>query len=172
MPPILETARLQLREMTRDDLDFIATMMADPEVARYYERRFSRDDAEEWLERQLTRYRRDGHGLWLAVDRATAQPVGQVGLALQEVEGMRLPEVGWVLHRGYWGRGFATEAGAACRDAAFERWHYDRLICLVRPVNVPSINVARRLGMIEARRVQFHGFEHIMFAVVPTRIEG
>lgn len=33
---ILETSRLVLREMSQDDLDFAAAMLADPEVMRYY----------------------------------------------------------------------------------------------------------------------------------------
>jgi RimJ/RimL family protein N-acetyltransferase len=87
---ILETPRLLLREMVPGDLDFVAAMLSEPDVSRYYERLFTRADAEEWLGRQLDRYRRDGHGLWLLADRHDGTPVGQVGLALQEVEGERL----------------------------------------------------------------------------------
>ncbi len=160
---ILETPRLRLREMVPDDLDFLATMLGNPDVSRYYERRFTRSDAEEWLERQLDRYRRDGHGLWLVTDREDDAPLGQVGLALQEVEGERLPEVGWLLHRPFWGHGYATEAGAAVRDAAFSRWRYPRVISLIRPENVPSQKVAQRIGMMAGRRVGFHGYVHIVF---------
>ena len=109
------------------------------------------------------RYRRDGKGLWLTVERETGNPVGQVGLAFQDVEGERHPEIGWLLDRAYWGRGYATEAGAAIRDAAFNQWGYDHVISLIRPVNVNSQRVALRLGMTEGRRVQFHGYEHCVF---------
>jgi RimJ/RimL family protein N-acetyltransferase len=160
---ILETPRLFLREMTRRDIDFIASMMAHPDVNRFYERRFTRAESETWLERQLDRYRRDGKGLWLAVERQTGKPVGQIGLAFQDVEGERHPEIGWLLAREYWGQGFATEGGAATRDAAFNEWGYDHVISLIRPVNVNSQRVAKRLGMIEGRRVQFHGYEHCVF---------
>ena len=50
-------------------------MLADPEVNRFYERRFTRSDAQVWLDRQLERYRRDGHGLWLLLDRETGVPI-------------------------------------------------------------------------------------------------
>ena len=165
---ILGTTRLILRELTPDDIEFIAEMMAHPEVNFFYERRFTRDESEIWLERQIERYQRDGTGLWLVVERESGDPVGQVGLAMQNVDGERLPEVGWLLHRPYWGRGYATEAGAAVRDSALNEWGHERIISLIRPVNLASQRVARRLGMIDRRRVQFHGFEHCVFEIVKT----
>lgn len=160
---IAETARLRLREMNATDLDFVATMLEHPEVSRYYERRFERADAQIWLDRQLARYARHGHGLWLVEERDTSTPVGQVGLAIQEVEGECHPEIGWLLHRPFWGRGYATEAGAAARDVAFSRWRYSYVISLIRPVNMPSRRVAERLGMEPGREVHFHGLTHIMY---------
>jgi ribosomal-protein-alanine N-acetyltransferase len=168
MTTVLETERLLLREMVPADLDFVATMLADPEVTYYYERRFSRDEAKAWLDRQLNRYAHDGHGLWLVLERGTASPVGQVGLAMQDVDGVRRPEIGWLLHRPFWGRGYATEAGVATRDAAFARWGYPEVISLIRPVNEPSRRsrrVAERVGMRTGARVHFHGFEHILYVV-------
>jgi len=160
---VLETARLRLREMVPDDIGFVSAMLADPEVSLYYERRFSADEARTWLQRQRDRYARDGHGLWLVVDRETGDPIGQVGLAMQEVEGVRRPEVGWLLHRPFWGKGYATEAAAATRDAAFARWRYRQVISLIRPVNEASRRVAERIGMRAGPRVAFHGFEHIVY---------
>ena len=161
----LETARLRLRELVPDDIDFVTDMLADPDVSRFYERSFSRSDAQAWLDRQLERYRRDGHGLWLLLDRASEAPLGQVGLILQEIEGARQPEIGWLLHRPFWGRGYATEAAAATRNAAFAHWHYPDVISLIRPENVASQRVAQRIGMVAGRQVQFHGFTHIVFGV-------
>lgn len=167
MRAVLETERLTLRELVATDLDFVATMMGHPEVNHYYERPFHRPECETWLTRQIDRYRTDGHGLWLVLSRDSGTPVGQVGLMLQEVEGERLPEVGWLLHRPYWGRGYATEAGAAVRDLAWTQWKYGELISLIRPTNHPSRRVAERIGMQPGRHVTFHGFEHIVYTVRP-----
>ncbi len=90
-----------------------------------------------------------------------------MGLLLQDIEGGRHPEVGWLLHRPYWGRGYATEAAAGTRDLARSRWGYTRLISLIRPENRPSRRVAWRIGMRAGPRVQFHGFEHIVYETEP-----
>ena len=149
-------------------------MLGNPEVSRYYERTFTRDDAAAWLARQQERYARDGHGLWLAIERVTGSPIGQVGLVLQDVEGRRRPEIGWLLDRPFWGRGYATEAAAATRDAALGRWRYPEVISLIRAVNVRSCRVAERIGMHADTPVQFHGYEHLVYGCrspVPERVD-
>jgi RimJ/RimL family protein N-acetyltransferase len=165
MKTVLETPRLTLREMSLADLDFVAAMLADPEVMRFYPKCYSRDEAEAWVRRQLDRYARHGHGLWLVVDRAAGQPVGQVGLAIQTVDGTQEPEIGYLIHRPFWRRGLATEAAMATRDYAFHTLAKPRVISLVRPVNVPSQGVARKLGMEVEKRTTFANLEHLVFVV-------
>ena len=47
MTVVLETARLRLREMEPSDLDFVAAMLADKDVTRYYERAVTIMDADQ-----------------------------------------------------------------------------------------------------------------------------
>jgi len=159
-----EAARLTFREMSLGDLDFVATMLADPEVMRFYPKCYSREEAEGWVRRQMGRYQRDGHALWLVLEKATAQPVGQVGLILQEVDGMREPEVGYLIHRPFWRRGFATEAARATRDHAFAVRGCARVISLIRPENLPSQGVAKKMGMTVEKHTVFSGYDHLVFA--------
>jgi len=167
---ILETARLVLCEMSLDDLDFLAMMLADPEVMRYYPKCYTRDEAAAWVQRQMDRYARYGHGLWLVKEKATGQPVGQVGLVIQNVRGVDEKEVGYLIHRPFWRCGFATEAALACRDYALTGLGSHRVISLIRPENVPSQGVARKIGLQpEPGLVQHGGFVHIIFS---TTLDG
>jgi RimJ/RimL family protein N-acetyltransferase len=168
MKTILETPRLRLREMSLGDLDFVAGMLSHPEVMRFYPKLYSREEAIAWIERQLGRYARNGHGLWLAEDRATGEPVGQVGLMIQEVDGAEEPEIGYLIHRPFWRQGLATEAASATRDWAFGSLGLPYVISLIRPENLPSQGVARKLGMEPGRHTQFHGFEHIVFCLTAS----
>lgn len=165
MKPVLETSRLALRELSLDDLDFVAGMLAHPEVMRFYPQVYSREESRLWIERQLHRYAGNGHGLWLVQDRATGEPLGQVGLILQLVDGVEEPEIGYLIHRPFWRRGLATEAALAVRSWAFDTLGLERVISLIRPENTPSQGVARKLGMRPEKRSQFHWLEHVVFAV-------
>lgn len=166
MRTVLETERLRLREMTLDDLDFVAAMLADPQVMRFYPRCYSREEAQAWIRRQMDRYARDGHGLWLVLSRSDGEPVGQVGLVRQQVGGADEIEVGYLIHHPFWRRGFAAEAAAAARDYALGVLGRPRVISLIRPENTPSQAVARRLGMQpRAGLVPHGGFDHLVFSV-------
>jgi ribosomal-protein-alanine N-acetyltransferase len=163
--PILVTKRLALREMTLADLDFVAAMLADPEVMRFYPRCYSREEAEAWVRRQVERYARYGHGLWLVVDHRSGEAVGQVGLTIQDVDGVQEPEVGYLIHRPFWRRGLATEAAVATRDYAFNCLDKARVISLIRPENVPSQGVAVKMGMAVEKPTLHAGLVHLVFAV-------
>jgi RimJ/RimL family protein N-acetyltransferase len=162
---ILETERLRLRELVEDDLDFMAEMLADAEVMRYYPKRLTRDLSREWIDRQIARYKTDGYGLWLAEQRESGTPVGQVGLVRQHINGADECEVGYLIHQPYWRHGFATEGALACRDYAFRTLRVERVISLVQPANAASQGVARNLGMEVVGRAPHGGSEHLVFAV-------
>jgi len=165
MRVILDTPRLILREMVPEDLNFLADMLGHPEVMRYYPKIATRDEARQSLERQLRRYEEDGHGPWLVLLRETGQPIGRCGVAMQEVECQREPEVGYMLHRPFWKQGYATEAATACRNWALHVRGYPYVISLVRPENTPSQAVARRMGMQLWKETMFHDLKHIVFRI-------
>ena len=165
---VLSTPRLVLREMGMSDLDFIAMMMADPEVMLFYPRRLSRKESEAWVRRQQKRYATDGFGLWLAVDARTDTPIGQAGLVLQEVDGVMEPGLGYLVHRPFWRRGFATEAADATIDHAFAVLGLSRVICTIRPENIPSLGVVRKLGMKQEKSTVYAGFDHLVFSTTAT----
>jgi RimJ/RimL family protein N-acetyltransferase len=165
MKIILDTPRLFLREMTTADLDFVQTMLTDPEVMRFYTQRYTLADAQTWLERQLDRYRRDGHALWLVVAKETGQSIGQIGLFNQLIEGEVLPEVGYLVHHPFWRKGYACEAARAVRDHAFGVFGYAYVVSQIRPINRPSQAVARKMGMRPTKLNLFNGLEHVLWRV-------
>src|SRR5712671_7880085 len=137
MSVVLETRRLTLREL----------QTTDREVMRHWPRPYTRDEAVDWIARQRERYAREGHGYWLAVDRDSGRVVGQAGAMNIELNHKPEMALGYILRREFWGRGYATEAAAAVRDRAFGTTPRERVVALVRPVNLLSQRVVRRLGM-------------------------
>jgi len=143
--PTLETERLLLRPFEERDLDDFGAVVADPEVTRFLAGG-PVDRAGAW--RQMSTCL--GHEVlrgWsqnAVVEKAGGRVVGRAGL--WRPEGWPGLEVGWVLARSAWGRGYATEAGAAWRDWAFAVLGADELLSVIHPANRASIRVAQRIG--------------------------
>lgn len=161
----LETPRTFLREILGNDFEFLLSMMSDPEVMQYYPRPYDARDVRLFIDRMRARYREDGCGLWLVVDRESGAPLGRVGLVRQNVNGVDEFEIGYMIHRPFWRRGLATETALAVRDYAFAERKLPRVVSLIRAENVPSQGVARKLGMDVTGRSMQAGLEHLVFAV-------
>ncbi len=162
---ILQTSRLLLREFTPEDADALALVLSDPQTMRFYPAPYDRAGVEQWIERNLRRYQDDGVGLWAMELTKTKEVIGDCGIILQQVEGERLYEIGYHLHRDFWGQGLATEAAIACRDWAFTHLKTDRVISLIRPENLASRRVAERVGMTVWKEVNWRGLPHCVYSI-------
>ena len=167
MSVILETSRLVLRELGLDDLNFVAAMLAHPEVMKFWPRPYLRDEAEAGIIKFQDRYLTDGFDYLLAVDKASGQPIGQAGLLRQEVNGVVETGIGYIIHRPFWRQGYATEAAMACRDYAFDTLGKKRIVVLVRPENIGSQMVARKIGSQPEGTTVLAGFVHTVFVGTP-----
>jgi RimJ/RimL family protein N-acetyltransferase len=168
MKPILETERLALREMAQPDYAALAAILQDDKAMYAYEGAYSDAETQEWLERQRSRYRTDGFGLWGVILKAGGEMIGQTGISWQDVGDLRVPEVGYLFNRAYWGNGYATEAAIACKQHAFHALGFDEVFSIIRDTNLASINVAIRNGMLARHRIvrHFRGVDmpHIVFS--------
>jgi RimJ/RimL family protein N-acetyltransferase len=165
---VLETRRLVLAELSMADLDFMASMVGDRHVMRYYPKVYCREEAAAGIRLQLDRYARDGIGAWLARDKSSGRPVGRIGLMRKTINGVVETEIAWMIHRPYQRCGYASEGAAACRDHALTALGLPRVIALVRPENVPSRGVATKIGLRLVDRTLLAGFEHLVYATQQT----
>lgn len=171
---ILETPRLRLRRLEEGDFPALCAILQDAETMAAYEGPFTDEEARQWLENQWRRYREDGFGLWAVLLRETGEMIGQCGVTLQDWEGRRVPEVGYLFQRAHWHQGYATEAAAACRDHAFGPLGFSGVYSIIRDSNTASQKVAVRCGM---RRVgqfvkQYRGVEMPHYVYLAGRDEA
>jgi RimJ/RimL family protein N-acetyltransferase len=157
------TERLVVRELTPADLDGLAGVFGDPAVLWWEPAPFTHEQSREALERTMRRYREDGFGAYAVVLRATDELIGVCGLVLRDVEGERLPELGWDVRSDHWGRGYATEAARAVLAHAADLG-LRRVYSLISPDNERSRGVARNLGMTVERQVMHAGLVHDLWA--------
>jgi len=165
MKQILQTDRLLLRELDSADLSFLLDLLSDPDVMRFWPNPLTKEECNDWLQRQRVRYEEHGYGYWLAINKAGGEPLGQAGLLQIEVDHRSETALGYIIRKAYWNRGYATEAAAGCLEYAFETLEVSRVIAPIRPGNTPSERVAVKMGMLPERTVAFAGFPHSIYVV-------
>jgi ribosomal-protein-alanine N-acetyltransferase len=144
---VLETQRLILREMTQADFQALCKILQDDDVMYAYEGAFSLDEVQEWLDRQIERYKELGFGLWAVVLKETGIMIGQCGLTMQDYNCSKVMEVGYLFQKEHWHHGYANEAAIACKEYAFDKLNAKEVYSIIRDTNIPSQNVAIRNGM-------------------------
>lgn len=146
---IIETERMILREINDNDFDILAKMLKDIDVMYAWEHSFDDDEICAWIDRRKRGYAERGYDYFLAIDRITNEPIGQLGLLVEHLEDSEQLGLGWILLKEQWGKGYATEGGRALINYAFDKLKATQIIAKIRPENQSSINVALRLGLSE-----------------------
>ncbi|HSQ61541.1 MAG TPA: GNAT family N-acetyltransferase [Acidobacteriota bacterium] len=142
---VVETARLRLRRFTRDDLDALLEVFADPDARRFYPEMIEPAAVAAWIERNLRRYEEHGFGLWAMIEKESGRLVGDAGLSYQDVEGVPELDVGYHVLAAERRKGYATEGARACLDRGFRETAATVIGSIVSPANAASRGVAGRI---------------------------
>ena len=145
LPP--DTERLSFRQLNLEDIGNLQVIFSDPVAMRHYPALKSIAETREWIERSVASYARYGHGLWAVSLRGTGEFIGQCGLLHQELRAKPDKEIGYLFHRRFWSKGYATETARAVKEAAAQLFGFPYVVSFIAPENEPSIKVARRIGL-------------------------
>jgi len=157
--PVIETARLRLRQWRGSDAAPYAAMLSDPGTAR-----FITVDGKPVVD-AMTGWRHavvmaghwvlHGAGMFVVEEKASGQFAGRVGP--WSPPGWPGFEVGWGIASGFRGKGYAVEAARASIDWAFATFEIDRIVHCIDRENAASQGVARRLGANKSHEVELFG---------------
>jgi ribosomal-protein-alanine N-acetyltransferase len=160
-----ETERLKFRLLTADDFEAWVPLFEANDVALFLEmdpKLSPRELCQKWFDKSLHRQENNLGGMNGLIDKATNQLVGQCGLLIQTVQDIERLEIGYSILPQFWGKGYASEAAAKCKDYAFTNNLADSLISQVHVNNIASEKVALKNGMtIEMRVKSFNIFSII-----------
>ena len=169
---LLETPRLSLRLMRLSDIDELLGIFGDPLVmAAFNTIPFNRDQMTKWVRRNLDHQDAYGYGLFSVILKSEDLLIGDCGLEHMEVEGEQITELGYDFKSKYWNQGYATEAGRAVRDYAFDVLHIPYLISLIRVGNESSRRVSAKIGMQCEAEFTKNGIQYWKYAMKGKTIE-
>jgi RimJ/RimL family protein N-acetyltransferase len=150
LPHPCPTERLVLRPIDPvGDVDAVHRYASREDVCRHIPwTPRTREDVVAWLPRRAsTTITQEGAAASLAVTlRETGELVGEV-IVIWRSAAHRTAEIGYVIHPGHAGQGYATEAARALLGLAFDDLGMHRMVARVDERNAASAAVLRKLGM-------------------------
>ena len=157
--PSIRTPHLVLRPLQEADAGVLHRIYQTEGVLRYFP-----DPAPPPLEKvqrfitvQQAHWEKHGYGNWGILPEGQAELIGWAGL--QYLPELDETEVGFLLDRPFWGKGYATEAALASLRFGFEIIKLDHIIALVHPENLASRRVIQKCGMKYVDTLSLWGME-------------
>jgi RimJ/RimL family protein N-acetyltransferase len=150
MQTILETERLRLKPYEPDDAhqQHLIELLTDAEVMKFIgDGVMNRAAAESLWERVFSVvYAENRFYMWAAWTKENSQYVGSVQLKPRPTKPEEW-EIGYILRREFWGKGYATEIAKKLIEFGFNEAKLPQIFGDVADENFASIHVLQKAGM-------------------------
>ena len=164
----IKTERLLLRPFQAEDFADYYRILSDPDVTRYLGAGTPYNRIKAWREFAMLigHWQIKGYGFYAVQLPGKDALIGRVGLF--QPDGWPGMELGWLLDKAHWKKGYATEAAQAVAQEAFKDQSVRRLYSYIHPDNEPSIRVAKRIGAKFDRPIKLDGINVLQYQLVST----
>jgi ribosomal-protein-alanine N-acetyltransferase len=155
----IKTFRLILQPLQPADAVVLHRIYQSEGVLRYFPNPTPPplEKVQRFLAGQQAHWEKYGYGNWGILPETEKEIVGWAGL--QFLPELNETEVGYLLDRPFWGKGYATEAALASLNFGFERFDLDHIIALVHPDNLASRRVIEKCAMVYVETLLLWGIE-------------
>ena len=147
--PVVATERLVLRELRPSDAEQVLAMRSDPLVMQHVNRPLatSIEDASALIDLITSRVATNDAVQWAITVKNRDVFIGLIGF-WRIVKEHHYGELGYMLAREHWGRGYITEAIGALVPFGFNTLGFHRIEAITRPENTASIRALEKNGFV------------------------
>ncbi len=149
---LFTSARLGFKLWDESDLPKLTAMNADPVVMEFFEDVMDAEQSTAFFERMKKEYQNSGYCYFPVEEIETGDFIGIIGLSLKTFKSEFTPnvDIGWRLVQKHWNKGYATEGAKRCLQYGFEEIGIKKIISLTPIINLNSIKVMEKIGLIKA----------------------
>lgn len=166
----IETKRLSLRLLTENDLDNLQKLNADPDVRAFFpDGTQNREQTKKRMLELINNYKSHNLPGFIILEKEPHTFLGRCGFSLLENNEV---EVGYLLHKNYWGKGYATEALNALLNWAKKNIKRQYIIAFAPTHHVASQRVMEKCGMTLYKTDIAHGVECKFYRIKNTPIKA
>ncbi|TAK74600.1 MAG: GNAT family N-acetyltransferase [Gammaproteobacteria bacterium] len=168
MSILLETERLILKTIELSDLDNLVALRSDPEVMKYISQGEiqTKEEVETFMAKAIPYHEKHGLGFCSVFEKESSIFVGQAGLFHLGYDDTRSDiEIGYRLHKKFWGKGYATELAKALIQWGFEHLSIKKLVAVAHPENRGSQRVLEKVGMWYVGKTKYYDNEVLYYEI-------
>lgn len=150
----LEGKNIYFKALCLDDAQEIHNYASDKEVKRFigWNLMHNLDETRNHVEMMINRELVGTHLYASVVLKSTKEIIGTVMLFNFDKESNHA-EIGYVFHRGHWGKGYGSESVALITDFAFDSLNLHKLKARVTDANISSSRILEKNGyQLEGRQ--------------------
>jgi len=163
--PTITTQHLTLRPLTLDDLPALFRVFGGEDMLKYFPNPNppTIERVQKMIENQTQHWEEHGLGWWAVVPNGETEPAGWNGL--QYLPETNETEVGYMLSRKFWGKGYSTEGARAGLEFGFNTLGLDQIVGLAHPENLASQNVLLKCGMKFMYQASYFGMDMFRYQI-------
>lgn len=154
---IIDTERLEIWEMSEDDLQSLYTIYNDKDVVKYTENLYEDEEKELQYIKDYRKYIYGfyGYGTWVLINKQNGELIGRAGLTHRAEYDEA--ELGFVIGKKYWRQGYAYEACAKILELAKSVYEMEKVQALVNKGNMASIRLLEKLQFYYMEDISLDG---------------
>lgn len=158
--PNLSSERLLFRKLTNDDASQIMKLRGDAETMRFIPRPLVTNEEEALAHIKMINDNIDKNTdiNWAVTEKGSDVCIGIMGFYRTQPENYR-SELGYMILKEYWGKGYVTEAVKTLLDFAFNTLNFHSIEAVIDPRNVASEKVLQKNGF----RKEAHHVENFFY---------
>lgn len=164
----IETERLLLRELLLSDADGMFELDSNPNVHLFLGNNPVKklEESIKYIHFAQKQYKDFGIGRWAVILKETNEFLGWSGIKFitDEINGHKnFYEIGYRFIEKYWGKGYATEAGKAFVDYAFNEMKVNALYAYADAGNENSRKILEKLGLQYINSFEYEGETEVWY---------
>lgn len=146
--PTLETERLILRKVTKEDIEDMYLYGSDEEVSKYvtWNTHETIADTKGFVEFVLNKYENKQVSPWGIEYKENGKFIGTIDFVWWQPD-HKIAEIGYVISKDYWGKGLTTEVAKELVKFGFEEMDLVRVQARCDVENIASARVMEKAGM-------------------------
>ncbi|MCC8358928.1 GNAT family N-acetyltransferase [Salinimicrobium sediminilitoris] len=161
----IETERLILRDLCKEDAEGIYELDSDPKVHTFLGKKPIKtlNEAIAIVEFINLQYRENGIGRWAVIEKETERFIGWSGFKFitDPINGRsNYYDLGYRFLRRFWGKGFASESAQACLNYGFYKMNQKALFAMADKNNLASTRILEKIGMSKIDEFQYEAVSH------------